>query len=389
MRYYGRTGTFCSDPRQSQHHSKLDSNTASKIAGFLSSFSQQLVMGFTMIPNIKTIATSLLVGLLSAPPALSLSELARSSVTYTNPSKLGYVSLSSNQTQNSPSIYTPTRTADQCSPQTYVTYSSTQRVENRFPQTAADFRQSIPTGLNAAEAIPNQIRATTHAQKSAKRLATSSTTPDSSNNRSGTLDPIFVRVSRVSDSFVKEIIADASELPSKLRSALAKAGYHIAISPSLADAVPAARDTQVRGYKAFVTWNQLFGMFNRRSKSLIMAEKAEASDGKVTTLEEKNIRAGILRHEFGHAVDQYLQYPSHSLPFAQAYAQGVARLNSDERQTLNYYLQPGKAGKEEVFAEIFAILHKDACNPESDRLLRAKFPELLAIMNTIISKYKS
>jgi hypothetical protein len=194
------------------------------------------------------------------------------------------------------------------------------------------------------------------------------------------LPPLFVRLPGVSDEFLQEISDDTKGLPQKLKLVLCKAGYRIAISRQLADAVPSSQNEQVRGYKSFVTWNQVFGMFDRLHRKVVMAELAETNpNGTLVPLTNKSERAGIVRHEFGHAVDDYLGYPSHSVVFDRAYRKGVQRLTAADKKQLSYYLQQGNAGKEEIFAETFAIFPGDACDPKSDQLLREKFPELVAL----------
>lgn len=194
----------------------------------------------------------------------------------------------------------------------------------------------------------------------------------------------------VSTDFVQEIQRDLRKVPMNLLVALSNSGYRIVISESLVNAVPAARNQQVRGYQPHSTWDTVYGMFNRTTRRVVMAEKALQPDPTGRTsmvpLRDAQRRDGILRHEFGHAVDQYLGNFSHTPAFVAAYNKGAASISGYEARTLNYYLQPGDAGREETFAELFASLNDVACDRNSDILLRNHFPELVQLIRARVAK---
>jgi hypothetical protein len=115
-----------------------------------------------------------------------------------------------------------------------------------------------------------------------------------------------------------------------------------------------------------------------------LARQTEDEKSPLITLNDQQTRAGILRHEFGHAIDDYASYPSHSRSFARAYAVGLPRLTAQDKLALKYYLQAGVAGKEEMFAELFAIKGGAACDPIADSVLKQKFPEAAAVVNSTV-----
>lgn len=195
---------------------------------------------------------------------------------------------------------------------------------------------------------------------------------------------LMKRNANVSDAFAREIAQQFTCIPTNVRAALQRSGYHLTLSRTVPSAVPSTLGRQVRGYQRTTTWNNIFGMFNRGSKQVIMAEYAESegAEPQLVTLPDSRRRLGILKHECGHAVDEMLQNYSHSAAFAVAYNKGVARLSTDyDRQMLEYYLQVGDAGKEEAFAEVFAIACGNGCHPDTDALLRRNFPELIALIS--------
>jgi hypothetical protein len=134
----------------------------------------------------------------------------------------------------------------------------------------------------------------------------------------------------------------------------------------------------------------VYGMYNRTTKRVVMAEKAMQPDpvGRTSMVPLRDVqrREGILRHEFGHAVDEYLGNYSHSAEFKAAYAKGLKTISQHERKVLSYYLQPGDAGREETFAEIFAALNEAACDRNSDILLKNHFPELVQLIRAKVAK---
>jgi hypothetical protein len=194
----------------------------------------------------------------------------------------------------------------------------------------------------------------------------------------------------VSRSFLQEIDRGLGKIPVNVLRALTRSGYRVAISESLTDVVPQAKNQQVRGYEAHSTWDEVYGMYNRTTKRVVMAEKAMQPDpvGRTSMVPLRDVqrREGILRHEFGHAVDEYLGNYSHSAEFKAAYAKGLKTISQHERKVLSYYLQPGDAGREETFAEIFAALNEAACDRNSDILLKNHFPELVQLIRAKVAK---
>lgn len=198
----------------------------------------------------------------------------------------------------------------------------------------------------------------------------------------------FLKIDGVSDDFVGEIEDAASTLPQAAVKALCKAGYKIELSRTVPDAVPTSRNQQVRGYEPHSTWNEVFGMFNRTTAKIIMAQYAQLPGDKnsvLSQLDDKQRRRGILRHEFGHALDAYLGNFSHTSAFAQIYKEEKTTVTGAEQKTLAYYLQAGDAGREETFAELFASLDGMGCDRNSDVMLQKRFPRLLKLITTRLS----
>ena len=204
---------------------------------------------------------------------------------------------------------------------------------------------------------------------------------------------LIVQEQGTTQGFADEVKAALAKVPRNVLVALANKGYKVVLSEKLTDAVPAAKNQQVRGYQEHATWDEVYGMFNRTTRKVVMAELAVTKDagGRTTLgpLRDTQRRQGILRHECGHAVDQMLGNLSHSPEFVAAYEKGLKTISQYERKTLNYYLQPGDAGREETFAEIFAALEGDACDRNSDILLKNHFPELVSLIRTKVQAIRA
>jgi hypothetical protein len=202
----------------------------------------------------------------------------------------------------------------------------------------------------------------------------------------------FLQIEAVSPEFTQEIIEAAATLPSAAINALMKAGYRIELSHSVPDAVPSSRNQQVRGYAPHSTWNDVFGMFNRTTSKIIMAQYAQLPDSHhkndISQLTNRQRRLGILRHEFGHALDEYMGNFSHGASFKQVYEFERENITGDEKKTLSYYLQSGDAGREETFAELFAAHNGMGCDQVSDALLQERFPNLTQLIATQVASLK-
>lgn len=188
----------------------------------------------------------------------------------------------------------------------------------------------------------------------------------------------------ISNAFTQEVQEALKSVPVPIQKALEKAGYTVVLCQSVPSAVPDARYQKVRGYSAHTSWSEVAGMFDRRNKRVVLAEQGR-EHGKPVTPER---RVGILRHEIGHAFDNYLGNFSHSPAFKRAYASAAAKIPAAEKEPLSYYLQPGSGGIEETFAELFASCSGQGCDRAIDQLLHKRFPSLVAMIENVLARYQ-
>ncbi|MBX9690293.1 MAG: tetratricopeptide repeat protein [Candidatus Obscuribacterales bacterium] len=196
----------------------------------------------------------------------------------------------------------------------------------------------------------------------------------------------------VSDAEVALLMLGLSEIPRTYRHQLEAAGYKVVLAPTVLDAMPQLAGEAPRGYAAGASWHNSNGTFDRARKLIVVGAKANqpASGGvlKAGPLDE------TVQHEFGHAYDLYIgrirlgvdnqdQYPeiSHSKKFSEAYDADVQKLDPALKPKLAYYLQPGDAGKEELFAQMFVLLFGHRPEPGSPReSFQIAFPTVLQTM---------
>jgi hypothetical protein len=67
---------------------------------------------------------------------------------------------------------------------------------------------------------------------------------------------------------------------------------------------------------------------------------------------------GALRHEFGHAVDHFLGMASYDEKFRHIYYLDRAKIEAEDKEALNYYIQPGteEGGPSECYAQACCII---------------------------------
>lgn len=202
----------------------------------------------------------------------------------------------------------------------------------------------------------------------------------------------------VSNEAVARVMLGLSEIPRTYRHQLEAAGYKVMVAPTVLDVMPQLANMAPRGYAAGADWHNSNGAFDREKKMIVIGEfvKTEGKNGQVIEghLDE------TVQHEFGHAYDMYLgltkegasprdPFPevSHSKEFSDAYNLDTSSIPQDLRQKLAYYLNPGDAGKEELFAQMFVLFfgHRPAPGSPSE-YFKVAFPRVLAVLHDARTK---
>ncbi len=166
----------------------------------------------------------------------------------------------------------------------------------------------------------------------------------------------FVHATPVSVEFTSSVEAAAASIPNSVWQRLDKADWRIELAEFLTDAVPHIRDNHPRGWPEWMTWENVDGVNLPGERRLVFPEKMRNRDGDEISCTRV---AGVIRHEVGHAFDMVMRgkyrFYSSSPAFQNAYRWDVRRMSLRTREELSYYLQKSTAGRQETFAEAFAI----------------------------------
>jgi hypothetical protein len=180
----------------------------------------------------------------------------------------------------------------------------------------------------------------------------------------------------------------AKTIPATVWKGLTRHGWRVHFAEFVIDAAPSLRGAQPRGWPRDMTWENTDAVHLPEERLLVFAEKRRRRDGKVITT---NRIAGVLRHEVGHAFDKLVgkagQPFSSSPEFFTVYQYDSGRVPANVRDKLQYYLQMRSAGRQETFAEAFAIVLGGGSDPPNrDQFLRA-FPNVTRRVKSMIETY--
>lgn len=216
----------------------------------------------------------------------------------------------------------------------------------------------------------------------------------------------------VSTGFHNELAGELKTIPAGVRNVVE--GQHGAkvVSGDLSTSVkPDLKLQSPRGHDPGTKWEMLGGFYAPVEREIVVVEK-ELSRFSGTLVPQDNI-GGVLRHEYGHAVDASGTttghgYHSRSKEFETAYApeREAAKKARDAANLappdltpgavrwnlLNYFLQDGDAGASEAFAEGFGqAIGKGGCfdmESSGGKAFARAFPNTVAQIKKVIGGMK-
>lgn len=151
-----------------------------------------------------------------------------------------------------------------------------------------------------------------------------------------------------SQQFLDTVNNTYNAMSKPVRDIIEKDGAKLVPARRLTDALPELKGEKPRGWPPGSTWDAVDGAFSPGKKLIVVAEDVEQPNGQ---WQKSNRTADITRHEAGHAADAALNYFSSSPEFGKAYDDDKAKISATDAKTLSYFLQSGKSGPEETFAE--------------------------------------
>lgn len=180
--------------------------------------------------------------------------------------------------------------------------------------------------------------------------------------------------------FSRRVNDTYNQIPQNVRDALDKDNVQVVATDRVTDVMPELKGEKPRGWPPGSSWDDVDGAYDVGGKRIIVAER----QGSPKSPNANNIE-GLTRHETGHAVD-HLKNFSDSKEFKDAYDREAAKIQKPDSETLKYFLQKGEAGRQEAFAEMFAINNGGATNTTREALIKKYFPDTLKVVADQTSK---
>lgn len=263
---------------------------------------------------------------------------------------------------------------------------------NKYEQAAYMYKQFIrrfPADRETAE-CKERIKALDYRLERGKIESQSASASD-------TLDDFVVVQNPVAAKTVAMVKRGLRTVPRAYQRELQEAGYKVLVCPTIVEAFPEMTREHPRGWSDDATWHNNNGVFKANIKTSVVAEKRLGLGGNSYIADDEIDKTAA--HELGHAYDHFLgtyakeqhfvdQYEwfSHGNEFSQAYNFDAAKIAPTYRKKLDYFLQPGTAGKEELFAQMFPLLYCGRPRPgSSDELFAQAFPHVLKVMSQSLS----
>jgi hypothetical protein len=172
------------------------------------------------------------------------------------------------------------------------------------------------------------------------------------------------------DDHVNTVHAALNSIPGHVHDVYRKWGGKVATARKVTDYMPHLKGQAPRGWPAGMTWDHADGLYHSPSQTALATSH---KDSVIAGLGEQPTRRaqGVARHEYGHGVDRAAgaqlllggsghtdhSYAINSQEFRADHAADVAALDPMRADEVAYLTQPGDAGPEEAFAEVFAQLH--------------------------------
>lgn len=192
---------------------------------------------------------------------------------------------------------------------------------------------------------------------------------------------------------VKELQAAFDSQPDKIKNLLRSQGWQVVATRKISTAMPELREVKPRGWPPGSTWDNASALCDASTKRIVIAENSlQGLDGPAAKELKVGHTLGRCCHEIGHAVDHALKGASETAEFKQAYEKDLKdqeKLPDAERKWMKeafaYFLQPGEAGRQEAWADLYAAsIGKNSYPVNKD--LSKYFPGAFKIVQTQISK---
>lgn len=192
---------------------------------------------------------------------------------------------------------------------------------------------------------------------------------------------------KTSPAFDKLVRETYEALPPGVRKEMEAAGYKIVTGHHMTQAFPELKGKVPRGWPPGSSWDNAEGTVMFDKKAVVIVENRLGTDGKFSP---SGRVPGVFRHEFGHAVNSVWGSRgsnfSDSAEFMVAFERDVTGIQKSDLPALAYLLQKGAAGRDETFADVFAMLNGGPSNASEAALVKRAFPEVAKLIQKQIDE---
>ncbi|MBW3597290.1 MAG: hypothetical protein KY475_08450 [Planctomycetes bacterium] len=185
--------------------------------------------------------------------------------------------------------------------------------------------------------------------------------------------------SPVSDDFRRRIEAASATIPDNVWRTLWEAGWRVQMAEFVVDAAPSLVGERPRGWPTGLTWEHTDAVNMPQRRLVVVAERRRNLKGEIVSSSRIE---GVLRHEVGHAYDRIAGgrygFDSSHPQFLKAYHRDLQTIAGADREVLAYYLQGDAAGRQEAYAEAFALVLGGGSDPPKQMAFLRAFPRVTA-----------
>lgn len=204
------------------------------------------------------------------------------------------------------------------------------------------------------------------------------------------------------EDFLQQAVEGLRSVPLRFREWLkAKGNRKVVLTERTMLAHPELKGMKPRGWYEGATWDHAGGHYSPGGQYISISQDI-LEFGSTTKYTRETRTLGVMRHEMGHMIDAALGQPEFGKSFDSAIAGSDNRIFKDaykrdlkaadldatwdsDKGILAYFLQDGKAGLSEAFAEGFAILYGGGGGGAAQKYLFTKrFPETLKAIERIL-----
>lgn len=209
-------------------------------------------------------------------------------------------------------------------------------------------------------------------------------TPESEEN-------LIISISKISETspeFDEKVKEGLGTISKDIRKLLLDSGYSVVVTALLSDAT--GPDI---AQKSMIPWNMVSSVtLFKDHQVVIAASTVDSNGGSIDSLNPQ----GLLRVEVGHVLNslasEYISsdkgFFSDLDGFKYAHTSDIARLASDKKQKLAFYVGDNDASRSECFAECFAALNGGGAVYTME-VMSKYFPAVLKQMKDIMNSIKS